>query len=276
MSILTTLKKSVPSILTCSSAFCGMLATFLALEGETSLVLASYLILLAAVFDFSDGFAARLLNACSEMGKELDSLADTISFGVAPSAILYQFLRQRMELKGQLITFEGWQIAVLACSIMVAIFAILRLAKFNVDPEQSTSFKGLASPSCAIAIASLPAAAEIAPDIIPITYILKLFSKDLAYNCEFVIFGFQLFVLYKWYVILGLGMFFAIMMITDLPMFSLKLKNFSYAKYHTVVNFLIFAFLMVALFFWLAVPLVILVYIMISLIKWLRRDKAKA
>lgn len=272
MSILTTLKKSVPSILTCSSAFCGMLATFLALEGETSLVLASYLILLAAVFDFSDGFAARLLNACSEMGKELDSLADTISFGVAPSAILYQFLRQRMELKGQLLSFEGWEIAVLACSLLVAIFAILRLAKFNVDPEQSSSFKGLASPSCAIAIASLPAAAEIAPDAIPISFILKLFSNELAYKCEFIIFGFQIFVLYKWYVILGLGLFFATMMVTNLPMFSLKLKNFSYAKYRTVVNFLIFSLVMILLLFWLAVPIIILGYILISWIQWLKRE----
>ena len=78
--------KFVPSLLTCSSAFCGILATILAMEGEKGLVYAAYLIFIAAVFDFSDGFAARLLGAASELGKQLDSLADAISFGVAPTA----------------------------------------------------------------------------------------------------------------------------------------------------------------------------------------------
>ncbi len=275
MSILTTLKKAVPSMLTCSSAFCGILAIFLALEGETSLVWASYLIILAAIFDFSDGFAARLLDACSDMGKELDSLADTISFGVAPSAILYQFLRQTMDLKGHLDSFEGWQIAVLSCSIMVGIFAILRLAKFNVDPEQATSFKGLASPACAIVIASLPAATEITPNWTLVTYLLEMIDTDLRYTWEFVLIGIQVFVLHKWYVALAIGMFFSAMMVTNLPMFSLKIKNFSYAKYHTVVNFLIFSLIMILLFFWLAIPIIMTVYVILSFIKWLIKRQKK-
>ncbi len=263
----------VPNLLTCSSAFCGMLSTFLALEGEKSLVWAAYLILLAAVFDFSDGFAARLLGASSELGKQLDSLSDAISFGVAPSAILFQFLKQSMRLRGSLFTFEPWQIAVLACSILIAVFAILRLAKFNIDPEQAHSFKGLASPACAMFMASIPLIDAVVPEDLLISRIFGLFGMDVEFSWEIVLLGIQVFVIGKWYYLLPVAMFVAVMMVTNLPMFSLKIKKFSYKEYSLVFNFLIFAVVMLILLKWLAVPVLIFAYILVSFIRWLRDRK---
>ncbi len=267
MSVLTTLRKAVPSILTCSSAFCGMLSTFLALEGEKSLVWACYFILLAAVFDFSDGFAARLLNACSEMGKELDSLADTISFGVAPAAIMYQFIKQSMRLKGNLFSFETWQIVALISCILIAVFAILRLAKFNVDPEQAHSFKGLASPANAMFVASIPLIDAMMPEDL---YFLRFFQWvtgiDLDFQITLGLIGLQVFVFGKWFITLPLALFFAAMMVGNLPMFSLKMKHFSYSENKTVFNFLIFSAIMLLLMQWIAVPIIILAYIIVSLV----------
>ena len=191
----------VPSLLTCSSAFCRMLSTFLAMEGDKSLVWAAYLILLAAVFDFSDGFAARLLDACSELGKQLDSLADAISFGVAPSAILFQILKQSMRLRGGIFTFQPWEIAVLLCSILVAVFAILRLAKFNIDPDQAHSFKGLASPACAMFMASIPLIDAAVPEDMLITKILDTCGTEIEFKWEMILIGLQVFGLGKWYIL---------------------------------------------------------------------------
>lgn len=267
----------VPSLLTCSSAFCGMLSTFLALEGEKSLVWAAYLILIAAVFDFSDGFAARLLDACSELGKQLDSLADAISFGVAPSAILFQFLKQSMRLRGGIFTFAPWEIAVLLCSILVAVFAILRLAKFNIDPDQAHSFKGLASPACAMFMASIPLIDAAVPEDMLITHILDACGMEIEFKWEMILIGLQVFGLGKWYILLPMAMFVAVMMVTNLPMFSLKLKSLKYSEHTLVFNFLIFAVIMLILFKWLAVPILIFAYIIVSFIKWLgsRNKEAK-
>jgi len=266
--------KFVPSFLTCTSAFCGMLATFLALEGEKSLVWAGYLILIAAIFDFSDGFAARLLDACSELGKQLDSLADAISFGVAPSAIAFQVLKQSMRTRGILSSLENWQIAVLLCSILIAIFAILRLAKFNIDPDQAQSFKGLASPANAMFVASIPLIDALVPEDLLLTRILGCFGNDVEFSWEIILLGIQVFVIGKWYYMLPLFVFFAAMMVTNLPMFSLKIKKMSYKKYHTVFNFLIFSVVMLVLLQWLAVPILITAYILISYIKWLKSRRS--
>ena len=272
MSVLRTLKNAVPSMLTCLSAFCGVLSTFLALEGEKSLVWAAYLILLAAVFDFSDGMAARLLNACSEMGKELDSLADTISFGVAPTAIMFQFLKQSMRLKGDLFSFEGWQILVLLSCLMIGVFAILRLAKFNVDPGQAHSFKGLASPANAMFVASIPLIDAMMPeDLLFLSFLQNLFDFNIEFELILGLIGLQVFVFGKWFIMLPVALFFAGMMVTNLPMFSLKIKHLSYKENKTVFNFLIFAGIMLMLLQWIAVPIIILAYIIVSWIKTFKK-----
>ena len=117
-----------------------------AVEGDTAT--AAYFIFAAAVFDFCDGFAARLLNARSPLGLQLDSLADVVSFGAAPSAVIYSLLLHRLP--------DGWPAFLPFGAFLIAVFSALRLAKFNVDERQSESFIGLPTPACALLICGLP------------------------------------------------------------------------------------------------------------------------
>lgn len=126
--------KSIPNLLTLSNLFCGCVAVTYAFSGD--FITAFWLVVLAAVFDFLDGMAARLLNAHSPIGADLDSLADMVSFGVAPSAVLFTM-------------GVGW------FGFAVALFSALRLAKFNVDDRQTTEFIGLPVPADALFFVSV-------------------------------------------------------------------------------------------------------------------------
>ena len=163
------------------------------------------------------------------------------------------------------------------CSILVAVFAILRLAKFNIDPDQAHSFKGLASPACAMFMASIPLIDAAVPEDMLITQILDACGMEIEFKWEMILIGLQVFGLGKWYILLPMAMFVAVMMVTNLPMFSLKLKSLKYSEHTLVFNFLIFAVIMLILFKWLAVPILIFAYIIVSFIKWLgsRNKEAK-
>ena len=144
MKLLRTIKQSVPNTITCLNMISGCLATVFAFHyNDTFGALLGYqwafiLIGMATLFDFCDGLSARLLHAYSAIGKELDSLADLISFGFAPAALIYNAM---------VVNDAGW----IACAaFLVVAFGGLRLAKFNVDDSQATSFRGLPIPSNAI------------------------------------------------------------------------------------------------------------------------------
>ena len=126
---------------------CGVMGVILTFQG--ALDLAFYLMIAAAVFDFMDGFAARMLKAYSAMGKELDSLADLISFGLLPSLMIYRRL-----VEGGMTGFWTY------IPVIICIFSALRLAKFNVDERQSENFLGLPTPACAMWCGSLIYAAD--------------------------------------------------------------------------------------------------------------------
>lgn len=132
------LTRHLPNTLTCANLACGCLGI---VSLFTSQLEAAYFVWAACLFDFFDGFTARLLRVSSPIGKELDSLADVVSFGVLPSLALYRWLGN-----------EGWQYL----AIGVAIFSALRLAKFNLDEKQSDSFIGLPTPANALFITALP------------------------------------------------------------------------------------------------------------------------
>ncbi|MBQ5571929.1 MAG: CDP-diacylglycerol--serine O-phosphatidyltransferase, partial [Bacteroidales bacterium] len=137
------IKAAFPSFVTSLNMVCGVCASVLAMQGETRL--AVVLIILAAVFDFCDGFVARLLNSVSEFGKQMDSLSDLISFGVAPSVIMYEFAVSHGLFSHYVALFV----------LLIAVFSGLRLAKFNIDPEQTTEFKGLPTPASALFVISV-------------------------------------------------------------------------------------------------------------------------
>ena len=139
--------KHIPNTITSMNLFCGALGVIFALRG--SLDIAFYLMIASAVCDFFDGFAARMLKAYSNVGKELDSLADLISFGLLPSMMLYRRL-----IEGGVTGFVAY------IPLIIVVFSALRLAKFNVDDRQTENFLGLPTPACAMWCGSLIYAAD--------------------------------------------------------------------------------------------------------------------
>ena len=166
---------------------CGAMGVIFTFQG--ALDIAFYLMLAAAVCDFCDGFAARLLNAYSDMGKELDSLADLVSFGLLPSLMLHRRL-----VEGGMTGFLSY------LPLIICIFSALRLAKFNVDSRQSENFLGLATPACALWCGSLIYAADQG-------------AMSVA--------G----LLHDRYIILVASVVLAILLVSEIPMFSLKFRK---------------------------------------------------
>jgi len=184
-------RKHIPNAITSLNLASGCIAIVFALQGEYTT--ASYFIALAAVFDFFDGFAARLLNAYSPVGKELDSLADVVSFGVAPGMMLFTYVS---ELSFQ--TYNSEYLAYLA--FLIPVFSALRLAKFNIDDRQTTSFIGLPTPANAIFWAF-----GISSNF---TYALNTLIDPLIVFAGIIIFSWLL--------------------ISNIPMFALKFKNYAW------------------------------------------------
>lgn len=159
----------------------GCFATIFALQGNFKT--AFLCIIAGAVFDFCDGLAARALKAYSPMGKELDSLADMVTFGVAPAMIMFRFQAESNFL--------------VYLPLLIAVFSGLRLAKFNIDTRQSENFIGLATPSCALICGSLIYASEIYPALYDFltakSYIVPMISLVLCYLlvCEIPMFSFK-------------------------------------------------------------------------------------
>lgn len=146
------LMKHIPNIITSLNLLSGFAAVLAAFGGN--LLTASWLILAAMIFDFLDGFSARLLGAYSEIGKELDSLADIVSFGVAPAVLIHLMIKQHVDDASA--QYSGLaEMILLYIPVIMPLCAGLRLAKFNVDTAQTTSFRGLPTPANAIAVISL-------------------------------------------------------------------------------------------------------------------------
>ena len=146
------IKSHLPNLLTCANMVCGSLALVMVMSLEPSkLIWASYLVGLAAVFDFLDGMAARLLKSYTDFGKQLDSLADMLSFGVVPGVIMYSLILNEANMGEEWLAYFG---------LLIPIFSALRLAKYNISDNQSDSFIGLPTPANALLIASLPLVLE--------------------------------------------------------------------------------------------------------------------
>ena len=200
--------------------------------------LASLFIGLAAVVDFLDGFVARLFKAASEMGKQLDSLADVVSFCVAPSLILYQFLRMSMAREE-----DGLNASViwLVPAFILAAAGAWRLAKFNIDDSQSYGFKGVPTPAVGLVVASLP----------------LIYWND--HTQQVVDILFNKWILYVVIIVLSW------LMVSNLPIMALKFKDYGIKTNLPKIILLVVAILSAFIFHWLAVPIVFIVYIILSL-----------
>lgn len=228
------MRKHIPNAITCLNLLSGCLGIVFAFQGE--LVFAGYAILIAAIFDFLDGMLSRLLKAYSEIGKELDSLADMVSFGVLPSVIIYQLFLQSPQL-GSLSTWLNFS------AFLIAIFSALRLAKFNIDVRQTENFIGLPTPANALLIASFP----------------MIIDQGNFFLSSYILNPFFLFVFS-----LGMG----ILLVTEIPLISLKFKSIRLSD-NLLRYILLFSSLILLLIFkFAAVPIIIFLYFLISLIQF--------
>jgi CDP-diacylglycerol--serine O-phosphatidyltransferase len=187
------MKKHIPNSITCLNLLSGCVACVLAIRGNFTFALA--FVFAAGIFDFLDGMVARLLHVQSEIGKELDSLADVVSFGLAPAAMLFFLLEAITEEMSPLAN------SLLPClAFLLTAFSAIRLAKFNIDTRQTSAFLGLPTPANALFWTSL---------------CYSLVNWEPAYNP------------FTLYVLIVLVVCFSALMVVDVPMFSLKLKNFA-------------------------------------------------
>ncbi|MES2690735.1 MAG: CDP-diacylglycerol--serine O-phosphatidyltransferase [Bacteroidota bacterium] len=229
--------KQIPNAITSLNLVCGCLSIIAALKGE--LTQASLFIGAAAVLDFFDGFAARLLKVSGEMGKQLDSLADVVSFGVAPGFIFYRISGTCF---GPGFCINQYLF------LLIPVFSAIRLARFNIDTRQSDSFIGVPTPANAIFIASLP-------------FILQ---HD-AYGLSSII-------THQWFVII-FPFLSAYMLVAELPLLALKFKNFSWASNQYRFILIICCVLSMLIFKFAGIALSIILYIIISIINNLTAKK---
>ncbi|WP_171973233.1 CDP-alcohol phosphatidyltransferase family protein [Saccharicrinis aurantiacus] len=239
-----TIKNHIPNFITSLNVLCGALAAFAGFQGL--LPQATILIFLASLFDFSDGLAARALKAYSPMGKELDSLADMLSFGFAPMVLLHMMLKYIIlgSFSADTLAAQPAQIAIILSPFLVTVFSALRLAKFNVDTRQSESFIGLT------------------------TTATGLFLSALAYdftNGD----GWLHTLIHNQWLLLAFVPVFSFLLVSEIPMFSLKFKNLSLKD--NVDKYLLLA---VSLFFLITngvggIAITIALYVLFSLVKLL-------
>jgi CDP-diacylglycerol--serine O-phosphatidyltransferase len=242
--------KNLPNTLTAISLAFGFYASVLGISGNYSGAMIA--IFVAAVFDFSDGLAARLLKAYSPMGKELDSLADMVSFGVAPGMMLFSFLDKLLY---HLSWNDSWLCKLfLLSAFAIPIFSGLRLAKFNIDDCQKTSFVGLPVPAHAILWASLLTA--FAPAVIPYNEAFNgiLFTGlFMDPSREILLISFSLSAVAT-----------SLLLVSGIPMFSLKISSFAWKENKPQYLLILSAILFVAFFGVIGMSATILFYILLS------------
>ena len=221
--------RHIPNALTCMNLFSGCIACVMAFHANFEM--AMLFIVIGAVFDFFDGLAARLLHAYSNIGKDLDSLADDVSFGVAPALIVFSLFKE-INYPDYLSFLANW---LPYAAFLIAIFSALRLAKFNNDTRQTTSFIGLPVPANALFWASLIAGCKPIANYHPIL--------TLALVC-----------LFSW------------LLVSEIPMFSLKFKNLSWKDNKIAFIFVIISAILLITLKIAGFAAVIVWYILLSIL----------
>jgi len=231
----------VPSLFTSLNLVCGIIATYLSLEGRIDMAFG--LMFIAALFDFIDGFAARLLKVCGDFGKELDSLADLISFGLVPGAMIFFIQKTNLGLDSVLwgsLTFIQWTF--LLIPILIPVFSALRLAKFNIDERQKSEFIGVPTPANALFFAALCYTFIFQPE----SFLNKL-NNPIIISITVLLFSYLL--------------------VSEIPLFALKFSSFSLAKNKLRYFFILASIVLLLIFRIPGFTGVILLYISLSLIR---------
>ncbi|MFN8354835.1 MAG: CDP-diacylglycerol--serine O-phosphatidyltransferase [Spirosomataceae bacterium] len=229
---------TIPNLFTCGNLLCGCVGIVAVFHSD--LLLASIMIGLAGVFDFLDGFLARFLKSSSAIGKELDSLADVVTFGVLPSCIVYSLIQEAVP-----DIYSLWK-AYLA--FIIAVFSALRLAKFNIDTRQAESFIGVPTPANAFLIGSIPLILYQYPET-------KTWIVDANYLIIF-------------------SLVCSFLLVAEIPLFALKFKSFGWKGNEIKFIFLILSAILLVLLKFAAVPIIIFLYIGLSVVQNLLKKSA--
>ncbi len=242
------IKRFIPNTITLLNLLCGCIAIIFAVQGN--LIMAAAFVAGGVFFDFFDGMAARMLDAKSEVGLQLDSLADVVTSGVVPGIVMFQLLTKA--LPGKAIANSGWEAQnswwewdfhlLAIVGLFISLASGFRLAKFNVDDRQTDSFIGLPTPANAMLILSLP---------LILTFQPENFMNDLLLN--------------EWFLI-ALTALSCYLLNAEIKLFALKFDNWGFAENKLRYFFLIVCLVLILIFQFIAIPLIILSYVILSLI----------
>ncbi|MCB9224713.1 MAG: CDP-alcohol phosphatidyltransferase family protein [Crocinitomicaceae bacterium] len=280
------IKRSIPNLFTAGNMICGVVAIILTLDGKIEY--APIFIIIAAVLDFLDGFVARALKVDGPLGKQLDSLADMVTFGVAPGIIMFELIKAKVQsahfLHGfypveieysyqwskiamenlkfyqdvQLYNMPGLSKFLPLAAFAIPFFALFRLAQFNIDERQTNSFIGVPTPAATLFVVGI--------------------SLILANSYNNTVFGsWPTYFLWNSYLLVLLSLLIGVLMVVPVELFSLKFKTFGWKGNEVKYIFITISVLMLATLFCWGLPLVIVFYVMLSMMKnvGIRRQEAR-
>ncbi len=255
------IKKQIPNLFTLLNLLSGIIAVMMALTDK--LVEAAFFVFLGIFFDFFDGFFARKFNVQGELGKQLDSLADVVTSGVAPGLVMFQLIlfsvKQQWFMELSYANMNSWQdysdtfyYFIPFIGLLIPLASAYRLANFNIDERQTSSFIGLPTPALAIFVLSLP---------LILQYSNQQFFIDLILNK---------------YVLIIITLLGSYLLNAEIPLFSLKFKNYSWGENKVKYIFLILTLILLISLKTVAIPLVIILYVSMSIIdNSLSKNKSK-
>lgn len=251
--------KHIPNLITLFNLFCGCIAVLFAVDGNMKYT--AFFVVLGIVFDFFDGFAARMLKVQSALGLQLDSLADMVTSGVVPGIVMYKMLEQVTNndnnqwvhenttdvvpdvLSGRFLIYDEFDLSMISLiGLLITLASCYRLAKFNIDTRQTDSFIGVPTPAITLFVLSLP---------------LIVLTNDVEWINNLI--------LNKWFLI-GFTVLSCYLLNAEIPLFALKLKTFGLKENAVKYLFLIISLLLIIFLQFLAIPIIITLYIIISVV----------
>ncbi len=245
------IKKQIPNLFTLLNLLSGLIAIIMALSDK--LVDAAFFVFLGIFFDFFDGFFARKLKVEGEFGKQLDSLADMVTSGVAPGIVMFQLIlyatKQQwfMQLSCEIGSWQNYGETSIHYTafigLLIPLASAFRLAKFNIDERQTSSFIGLPTPALSIFVMSLP---------LILHYSDQQFFIDIIHNK---------------YILILITIIGSYLLNAEIPLFSLKFKNYAWMDNKVKYTFILITILLLVLLHTVAIPLIIILYILISIIE---------
>jgi len=246
-----TFKKHIPNILTLLNLLSGTIAVFFAVKEQ--LVIAALFVFVGILFDFADGFVARLLNVQGELGKQLDSLADVVTSGLVPGIVMFQLILSSVSnrtwavdgfsmIEMSLNDYFSVIYATSAIGLLFTLAAAYRLAKFNIDTRQTSSFIGLPTPAASLVVLSLP---------LILVYSNNEITVSIIENTWFLI---------------GLTLLLCYLMNAEIPLFSLKFKDYKWKNNKVKFVFVLVTLILVVALQFIAIPLVIIWYVVLSML----------